>query len=135
MYIVLRVRKAEPVSLYTNLPSYLLYEISFPPGEVSSISGSDSDTDSDGDLNLESNDNSKPSINSLSPEMPDENESCPTGRQHPKVFFVSGEGEVLSVYRSVLYSVKVPTYLTFKEWTMSSMRPCNSGCTWIFGRV
>lgn len=91
------------------------------PGEVSSISGSDSDTDSDGDLTLESNGYSKPSINSLSPETPDQNESSPTGRQHPKVFFVSADGEVLSVYRSVLYSVKVPilhTCLTVYQATV-----------------
>ena len=98
-------------------------KIYFPPGDVSSISGSDSDTDSDGDLTLESNQDSKPSINSLLPEAPDENESCPTGRQHPKVLFVSGEGEVLSVYRSVLYSVKVPTYLPTLHNCVSAYLP------------
>ena len=81
----------------------------FPPGEVSSISGSDGDTDSDGDLTLESSQCSKPSINDLLPEETDESQSRHAGRQHPKVFFVSGDGEVLSVYRSVVYSVKVPT--------------------------
>ena len=83
----------------------------FLAGEVSSISGSDSDTDSDSDLTLMSSEYNKPSINDLLPEATDGNQTTPAGRQHPKVFFVSGEGEVLSIYRSVIYSVKVLTYL------------------------
>ena len=31
-------------------------------------------------------------------------------RKHPKVFFVNEDGDVLSVYRTVLYSVKVSFY-------------------------
>ena len=30
LYIALRVRKAEPWSLYTNLPSYLLFQVRYP---------------------------------------------------------------------------------------------------------
>ena len=49
----------------------------------------------------------KPSINDIQPEEKDEAKTSSTGRQHPKVFFVNEDGDVLSVYRSVLYSVKV----------------------------
>ena len=81
-------------------------------GEVSSISGSDSDTDNDdGDLMLESSQCSKPSINSLLPEQNINSETHSSlRRQHPKVFFVNGDGEVMSVYRSVLYSIQVKFY-------------------------
>ena len=81
-------------------------------GELSSISGSDSDTDNDdGDLMLESSQCSKPSINSLLPEQNINSETHTSlRRQHPKVFFVNGDGEVMSVYRSVLYSVQVKFY-------------------------
>ncbi|XP_078375747.1 LOW QUALITY PROTEIN: tRNA endonuclease ANKZF1-like [Oculina patagonica] len=98
-------------------------------GEVSSISGSDSDSDSDSDLTLESSQCSKPSINDLLPEETDKNQSRQTGRQHPKVFFVSGEGEVLSVYRSVLYSVKnIPAT---PEETLSLFTSLPKKCYWI----
>lgn len=75
-------------------------------GELSSISGSDSDKDDDGDLTLDSSQSGKLPINDLLPEERDVTKSNSTGRQHPKLFFVSGEGEILSVYRSVLHSVK-----------------------------
>lgn len=72
-------------------------------GELSSISGSDSDTDSD--LTLESIQRSK-----CQPEETSVTKNRLTGRQYPKVLFVNEDGDVLSVYRSVLCSVKnVPT--------------------------
>ena len=51
-------------------------------------------------------------INDLLPEERDVTKSSSTGRQHPKVFFVNEDGDVLSVYRSVLYSVKVISKLS-----------------------
>ena len=65
---------------------------------------------------LESSQCSKPSINSLLPEQNINSETHTSlRRQHPKVFFVNGDGEVMSVYRSVLYSIQVK-FLLFLEW-------------------
>lgn len=100
-------------------------------GEVSSISGSDSDTDNDdGDLMLESSQCSKPSINSLLPEQNINSETHTSlRRQHPKVFFVNGDGEVMSVYRSVLYSIQnIPTT---PEDTLSLFTSLTMKCYWI----
>ena len=99
------------------LRCYSIFVKHFLSGELSSISGSDSDTDSDGDLALESSQCSKPLINELLPDETDEDRARSTGRQHPKVFFVNGDGEVLSVYRSVLYSVKVIMKKNFNLFT------------------
>lgn len=101
-------------------------------GEVSSISGSDSDTDNDGgDLMLESSQHSKLSLNGLLPEQNINSETCVSTprRQHPKVFFVNGDGEVLSVYRSVLYSVQnIPTT---PEETLSIFTSLTKECYWV----
>ena len=65
---------------------------------------------------LESSQCSKLSINSLLPEQNINSEThASLRRQHPKVFFVNGDGEVMSVYRSVLYSIQVK-FLLFLEW-------------------
>ena len=46
-------------------------------------------------------------INDLQPEGRDDIKLAVNGeRKHPKVFFVNEDGDVLSVYRTVLYSVK-----------------------------
>ena len=81
----------------------------FFTGELSSISGSDSDTDSDGDLSMESAAQCTMSpINDHQFEGRDDIKLAVIGeRKHPKVFFVNEDGDVLSVYRTVLYSVKV----------------------------
>ena len=94
------------IYIYNHIYIYFFFHVL---GEVSSISGSDSDTDNDdGDLMLESSQCSKPSINSLLPEQNINSEThASLRRQHPKVFFVNGDGEVMSVYRSVLYSIQV----------------------------
>lgn len=100
-------------------------------GEVSSISGSDSDTENDdGDLMLESSQCNKPSINSLLPEQNINSETHTSlRRQHPKVFFVNGDGEVMSVYRSVLYSIQnIPTT---PEDTLSLFTSLTMKCYWI----
>ena len=83
--------------------------LSFFTGELSSISGSDSDTDSDGDLSMESAAQCTMSpINDHQFEGRDDIKLAVIGeRKHPKVFFVNEDGDVLSVYRTVLYSVKV----------------------------
>ena len=79
----------------------------FHAGEVSSISGSDSDADSDSDLILESSRSGKSPINDILPIERNITKSSSTARRHPKVFFVNEYGDVLSVYRCVLHSVKV----------------------------
>ena len=83
-----------------RLALVLIISDHFSSGELSSISGSDSDTDSD--LTLESIQRSK-----CQPEETSVTKNRLTGRQHPKVLFVNEDGDVLSVYRSVLCSVKV----------------------------
>lgn len=46
-------------------------------------------------------------INDLQPEGRDDIKLAVIGeRKHPKVFFVNKDGDVLSVYRPALYSVK-----------------------------
>lgn len=75
-------------------------------GELSSISGSDSDTDSDIDLTLGSSHRNKSAIGNIQPVM---KKQLP-GHHHVRVLFVNEDGDVLSVYCSVLYSAKnVPT--------------------------
>ena len=100
------------IHIYIYIYNYIYIYFFHVLGEVSSISGSDSDTDNDdGDLMLESSQCSKPSINSLLPEQNINSETHSSlRRQHPKVFFVNGDGEVMSVYRSVLYSILVKFY-------------------------
>ncbi|XP_074623468.1 tRNA endonuclease ANKZF1-like [Acropora palmata] len=73
-------------------------------GELSSISGSDSDTDSDSDLTLGSSHRNKSAISNMQPVI---KKQLP-GHHHARVLFE--DGDVLSVYCSVLYSAKnVPT--------------------------
>lgn len=72
-------------------------------GDMSSLSGSDTETDDD--LSLESSKIEIP-VPEFSKDDAVDNEKI-LGRHHPKIFLINQDGSVLSIFQTIIYSVKV----------------------------